>query len=228
MTAPAPHRTTPQVSTSVARFPIVISAPSGTGKTTITRRLLELRPDVGYSVSATTRLPRLGEADGVSYHFMTVQTFAAAVSDGAFAEYATVHGNMYGTLRREVKRVLDSGRHVVMDIDVQGAAQFATAFPDAVRIFVLPPSGETLLNRLRGRGTEDAATVARRLRDALSELQEVERYEYVVVNDDLERAVAEVSSIIDAESARRERSGTLSGLVSSIVEVLTNELHHLF
>lgn len=210
------------------RFPIVISAPSGTGKTTITRRLLERRQDVGYSVSATTRSPRFGEADGVSYHFMTAQTFAEAVADGAFAEYATVHGNMYGTLRREVARVLESGRHVVMDIDVQGAEQFAAAFPDAVRIFVLPPSGEALLNRLRGRGTEDAATVARRLRDALSELQEVEQYEYVVVNDDLERAVAEVSSIIDAECVRRERSGTLAGLVSSIVTVLTDELHHLF
>jgi len=114
-----------------------------------------------------------------------------------------------------------------MDIDVQGAAQFAAAFPSAVQIFILPPSGTTLLARLRGRGTEDAATVARRVRDALSELQAVSQYDYVVVNDDLDRAVTEVSHIVDAEVLRRTRSATLPQLVQSITAVLTTELHHL-
>jgi guanylate kinase len=208
-------------------FPVILSAPSGTGKTTIARRLLELRPDVGYSVSATTRAPRAGEIEGVAYHFLTAEAFTAAVDAGEFAEYANVHGNRYGTLRREVLRVLQEGKHVVMDIDVQGAAQFAAVFPEAVQIFVLPPSGVALLERLRGRGTEDSTTVARRLRDALTELREVERYEYVVVNDDLERAVLDVSNIIDAEALRRSRSAELPKFIDSVASVLTAELHNL-
>lgn len=128
-------------------FPIILSAPSGAGKTTIAKRLLEYRDDVGYSVSATTRQPRPGEVNGVAYHFLSEAEFSRAVQNGEFAEYARVHGNMYGTLRREVERVIGSGRHVVMDIDVQGAMQFAASYPDAVRIFILPPSGEILVAR---------------------------------------------------------------------------------
>lgn len=208
-------------------FPIVVSAPSGTGKTTIARRLLELRSDIGYSVSATTRKPRGNEVDGESYHFLTQDTFNAAIERGEFAEYANVHGNLYGTLRSEIERVTNAGQHVIMDIDVQGAAQFASAFPASVQIFILPPSGETLLSRLRGRGTEDTATVVRRVRDAQTELREVIRYDYVVVNDDLDRAVAEVSSIVDAEMLRQSRSATLTDFVQSISTVLTTELDHL-
>ena len=114
-------------------FPVILSAPSGAGKTTIARRLLDVRTDVGYSVSATTRAPRPGEVDGTAYRFMSEQQFTAAVASGEFAEHALVHGNMYGTLRSEVARVIAAGRHVVMDIDVQGAAQFAVAFPETVR-----------------------------------------------------------------------------------------------
>ncbi len=208
-------------------FPVIIAAPSGAGKTTITRRLLELRADLGYSVSATTRGPRPAEADGVAYHFMSAAAFQAAVAGGEFAEHARVHGNMYGTLRREVERVLASGRHVVMDIDVQGAAQFASAFPDAVRIFVLPPSGEILVSRLRDRGTEDPATIATRLRDAIVELSVIGEFEYVVVNDELERAVAQVSCIIDAESLRRVNAPATARVAAEIVSVLNAEVSHI-
>ncbi|MGI8546705.1 MAG: guanylate kinase [Gemmatimonadaceae bacterium] len=208
-------------------FPIILSAPSGAGKTTITRRLLELRSDIGYSVSATTRAPRPGETDGVAYHFMSSASFSGSVAAGEFAEFAQVHGNMYGTLRREVERVIESGRHVVMDIDVQGAAQFVAAFPDAVRIFVLPPSGEILVSRLRGRGTEDAAKIATRLRDAIVELRVMNEFEYVVVNDDLERAVAQVSCIIDAESLRRVHAPATARVAAEIVSVLNAEVSQI-
>ncbi|MEO7101828.1 MAG: guanylate kinase [Gemmatimonadaceae bacterium] len=207
-------------------FPIILSAPSGAGKTTIAKRLLEIRSDVGYSVSATTRPPRPGEVDGTAYHFLTAAEFAQAVKGGEFAEYAEVHGNMYGTLRREVAKVLGASRHVVMDIDVQGAMQFAASFPDAVRIFILPPSGETLVERLKGRGTEDRETIARRLRDAIGEIGVLDEFEYVVINDALERAVSQVSCIIDAEGLRRVNSPDSRSIAAETVAALQAELNH--
>lgn len=208
-------------------FPVIISAPSGAGKTTITRQLLALRPDVGYSVSCTTRAPRLGEQEGTAYHFVSPAEFGELVAAGEFAEHAQVHGRMYGTLRSEVERVLGSGRHVVMDIDVQGAEQFASVFPAAVRIFVLPPDGATLLARLRGRGTEDAATIATRLRDAIVEIGKLDEFEYVVVNDRLEKAVAQVSCIIDAESLSRAHSPATARAAAEILSVLSAEVNQL-
>ncbi len=208
-------------------FSIILSAPSGAGKTTIAKRLLEVRKDLGYSVSATTRAPRPGEVDGVAYHFLTTEQFELAVKNGEFAEYARVHGNMYGTLRREVERVVTSHRNVIMDIDVQGAMQFAASFPDAVRIFILPPSGETLVARLRDRGTESRDAIAARLRDAIGEIGVLGEFEYVVINDELERAVCQVSCIIDAECLKRVNSPESARIADETVAALTAELLHL-
>jgi guanylate kinase len=208
----------------VKPFPVILSAPSGGGKTTIARRLLETRSDVGYSVSCTTRTPRPGEVDGKDYYFLSTKDFLERAERGEFAESAQVHGNMYGTLRSEVQRVLASGRHVIMDIDVQGASQFRSAFPESVLIYVLPPSGEVLLERLRGRNTESRESLKQRLLSALVELQAVPWYQYVVVNDEQERAVASVAGIIDAEGFRRERLANVERDVRSIIERLEREL----
>ena len=205
-------------------FPVILSAPSGGGKTTIAKALLARRGDLGYSVSCTTRAPRPGEVPGRDYYFMTRAEFIADREKGAFAESAEVHGNLYGTLRSEVERVLAGGQHVVMDIDVQGAVQFQRAFPQAVTIFILPPSAEVLLDRLRARKTESAAQLAARLQSALQELQQVDEYEYVIVNDDLERAVASVESIVDAEVVSRERVKNLRQQVGLLIERLEQEI----
>ena len=207
-------------------FPVILSAPSGGGKTTIARALLARRPDLGYSVSCTTRAPRPGEIPGRDYYFMTRAEFIAERERGAFAESAEVHGNLYGTLRSEVERVMAEGRHVVMDIDVQGAVQFQRAFPQAVTIFILPPSAEVLLDRLRARKTESPAQLAARLQSALQELQQVDEYEYVIVNDDLERAVASVESIVDAEIVSRERVKNLRQQVGLLIERLEQEIEN--
>ena len=127
-------------------FPMILSSPSGGGKTTIARMLLERRPDVGYSVSCTTRQPRPGEQNGKDYYFLSVDEFEARRSRDEFAESATVHGNLYGTLRQEVEQVLSLGRHVIMDIDVQGARQFRAAYPESVLVFLLPPSADASCN----------------------------------------------------------------------------------
>jgi guanylate kinase len=205
-------------------FPVILSAPSGGGKTTIARALLARRPELGYSVSCTTRAPRPGEVQGRDYYFMTRSEFLAERERGAFAESAEVHGNLYGTLRSEVERVMAGGQHVVMDIDVQGAVQFVRAFPQSVTIFILPPSAAVLLDRLKGRNTESAAQLANRLQSALQELQHVDEYEYVIVNDDLERAVASVESILDAEFVSRERVKNLRQQVGLLIERLEQEI----
>jgi len=208
-------------------FPIILSAPSGGGKTSIARELLKRRPDdLGYSVSCTTRTPRKNEREGVDYYFLKRSEFVRERELGKFAESAEVHGNLYGTLKSEVERVFASGKHVVMDIDVQGASQLIRAFPQAVTIFVLPPSGDVLLERLRKRKTESATELAARLMSALQELQAVDEYEYVIVNDDLEQAVQRVSSIIDAEVVSRERVADLRQQVAFLIERLEKEIQN--
>ncbi len=206
-------------------FPIILSAPSGGGKTTIARELLRRRPDVGYSVSCTTRAPRPGELDGRDYFFLSPEEFTERRQRGDFAEWAEVHGRFYGTLRQEVDRVLDSGRHVLMDIDVQGAAQFAVAFPESVLVFLLPPSAEILRARLAGRMTEDGEALRRRLLSSRIEIETVGSYEYVIVNDDLDHALHQVSAVIDAESVRRVRQPALPDYCSELVAGLDGLLN---
>jgi guanylate kinase len=205
-------------------FPLVLSAPSGGGKTTVTKLLMQRRADLGYSVSCTTRAPRAAERDGVDYHFVSEKQFVEHRERGDFAEWAVVHGKFYGTLKSEVAKVLAGGRHVMMDIDVQGAAQFALAWPAAVLVFMLPPSVEVLLARLEERRTEDGATLLTRLKSAHAELQVVSRYHYVLVNDDLETTVARVSSIIDAESVKRERIASLDSQLTGLIGTLDAEI----
>lgn len=201
-------------------FPIILSSPSGGGKTTIARMLLARRSDVGYSISCTTRAPRSGEIDSQDYHFLTRDDFESRRAQGAFAESAEVHGKLYGTLKSEVQRVFADGRHAVMDIDVQGARQLIAAFPESVLVFLLPPSAETLLARLTGRNSESRDAVLRRLTGARDELASVGAYQYVVVNDDLERAYTQVSAIVDAETVRHRRLPLLSERVRQLVDEL--------
>lgn len=194
----------------------MLSSPSGGGKTTIARHLLEAREDVVYSVSATTRPRRAGEIDAREYHFLDRAEFERRVAAGDFVEWAEYGGNLYGTLRSEVEGGLASGRHVVLDIEVAGSRQVRQRFPQAVQVFVLPPSAAALAQRLRGRNTEDPATVARRLEIAGRELEAAREYEYVVVNDDVVDAVSQVAAILDVESRRVRRITNLDAVLDSL------------
>jgi guanylate kinase len=174
----------------------VITGPSGVGKGTLIRLLRERIPQLALSVSATTRAPRPGEEDGVDYHFLSDEEFGDKVADGEFVEWAEYSGRRYGTLRSELQRHLDAGRPVVLEIEVQGARQVRKAMPEAVQIFIEPPQGEALRDRLVGRGTDDPDEVARRLDVASEELAAAGEFQYRVVNDRLEEAVAQLVDIV--------------------------------
>jgi guanylate kinase len=183
----------------------VVSAPSGTGKTTVVERLVEICPNLHRSRSYTSRPPRPGEADGVDYNFISRSAFEGMVGRDEFLEWADVFGNLYGTARRETEAALAAGRDVVLVIDVQGAHQVRGRVSGTVGIFVLPPSFQALETRLRGRCQDEPAAIARRLETARSEVSAVDAYEYVVVNDTFDQCVAELAAIVAAERARRTR-----------------------
>ncbi|RMG95799.1 MAG: guanylate kinase [Candidatus Dadabacteria bacterium] len=184
---------------------LVVSAPSGAGKSTLIRRLRDEMPELGYSVSHTTRPPRPGERDGVDYHFVDRATFEAMRDRGAFAEWAEVHGNLYGTALTELRAAAEAGRDIVLDIDVQGALQVAERLPDAVLVFVLPPSWEELRRRLVERGQDSPEVIERRLANARSEVAVAPRYHYVVVNDDVDRCLGDLVAVVRAERCRPAR-----------------------
>lgn len=201
----------------------MLSSPSGGGKTTIARRLLTARNDVGYSVSATTRPRRNGEEHGKDYFFLPKEEFERLEASGAFVESATYNGERYGTLQSEVERNFAAGRHAVLDIEVQGARQVRARFPNAIHVFVLPPSGSALVNRLLARQTESPTALKRRLAHALDELKAVSEYDYAVVNDDIERAVAQVSAIMDVEGFRTTRQDKLGEFVDGLRRAISAE-----
>lgn len=183
----------------------VVSGPSGVGKSTLVKAAMARIPGIEFSVSATTRAPRAGERDGVDYHFVSRERFDQLVREEAFLEHATVYDRSYGTLREPTQQVLRAGRSILLDIDVRGARQVREREPSAVHVFILPPSVGALEQRLRGRATDDEATIARRMAQAMEQLEGCVDYDYVLVNDDLEASHAAFQGILLAEASRRER-----------------------
>lgn len=194
-------------------FLLVLSSPSGGGKTTIAKMLLRARDDLGYSVSATTRPPRTHEQDSVDYHFLSREEFLRRQAAGEFVEWATYAGELYGTLRTEIERLFAAGRHAVLDIEIDGARQIRANYPDALLLFVLPPSADALVSRLVGRRTEEPEVIRERLMRAADELAAIGEYDYVVINDDLVVAVSHVAAILDAETRRLSRQDALLDFV---------------
>ena len=185
------------------RLLLVLSAPSGGGKTTIARKLLQVRKDLGYSVSATTRATRNGERDGEDYHFLSRAEFERRRDQGEFLEWAEYGAQLYGTLKREIDRIFGEGRHAVLDIEVEGARQIRKNFPNSLQVFVLPPSADVLVERLKRRNTENPELLRKRLTHASEELAAVAEYDYAVVNEDLDAAVQQVSAILDGKAEER-------------------------
>jgi guanylate kinase len=185
----------------------VVSAPSGAGKTTLCREIRLRLPDLAYSVSVTTRPPRPGEIDGADFRFVGVSEFQAMLARGEFAEWATVHGNLYGTRARALEDALATGRDVLLDIDTQGAAQLRARYPDAVLIFILAPSVKELEQRLRERRSNMDADIERRLVRAREEIALWRQYDYLIVNRDVKEAMEQLESIILAERCRVVRLG---------------------
>lgn len=206
-----PEREPMDVQVEPARgFPLVLSGPSGVGKTSLVECLLRLEPDCARSISATTRAPRHGEVNGESYFFMDEERFLHLRSHGGFAESARYNGSWYGTPVDWLRRQVEAGKVVVLNIEVQGGLQIRANWPDAVLVFALPPSWEHLRGRLLGRGTEPPEAVEARIQWAYEELREMPRYDYRIVNDDLARCAGDLAAIVRAERlriARRNRTG---------------------
>lgn len=190
-------------------FPIILSAPSGAGKTSVAKEIFQRFSYLRFAVSLTTRPRRKGEEDGADYRFVSEKEFEQARDGGELAEWAVVHGHLYGTPRAEIERALGDGYHVLLDVDVQGGEVLMRAYPDAVSIFLLPPSHAAMEARLRGRGTERPAAIDGRLAEAMREIESVSHYEYVIVNRELEKTIEVFAHIIHAEEHRRVRKVTL-------------------
>lgn len=182
----------------------IVAAPSGAGKTTLVRQLLASTAGIGLSISHTTRAPRPGEEDGREYHFIDVGRFKAMIEADDFLEWAEVHGNYYGTSKRWIEAERAAGRDVLLEIDWQGARQVRQIFPDAISLFILPPSLEALSLRLQGRGTDSPEVIARRLAAAREEMSHVGEFGYVIINDDLQTALADFSAVVRATRLRLE------------------------
>ena len=185
---------------------VVISGASGTGKGTVCKKLLNDLPEVAYSISATTRKPRAGEVDGREYYFLSVEEFKAWIAEEKFLEYAEVYGNFYGTPLNKIEERLNRGEDILLEIDVQGALNVKQKCPEGVYIFLLPPSLEELKNRIEGRGTENSESLARRLKNAVAEIKIGREYDYVVVNDTIDNAAAQIKAILTAERLKVARN----------------------
>lgn len=195
---------------------VVISGPSGSGKGTICKRLIEDLDNVQVSVSATTRKPRLGEIEGVNYFFIDEETFINRINNDDFLEFAKVYGNFYGTPRQEVLKSLEKGKDVILEIDTQGALNVKKSYPKGVFIFILPPSIKELKSRIEGRGTDSKEAIIKRMDCVIEELNNALKYDYVVLNDEVEEAVRKIKEIISAEKNRAVRN---KALINKIKEV---------
>ncbi len=198
----------------------IISAPSGGGKGTLIREVLKTLPNVGYSVSFTTRQPREGERHGREYFFVSKEDFDNHAANGEFLEFAEVHGRFYGTSKNQVEKMTSEGFDVILEIDVQGAAQVREILPEAVSIFIMPPSFETLRQRLQKRGTETPENFALRLHNAFEEMSRFEEFDYIVINNDLSQAIEQFKAIFLAERARLKRQ---TAFIKSILQSFKTE-----
>ncbi|MBD0371497.1 MAG: guanylate kinase [Pyrinomonadaceae bacterium] len=189
---------------------IIVASPSGGGKGTLIRHVLKTVPNVGYSVSFTTRPARDGETNGQDYFFVSEETFREMITRGEFLEWARVHAHLYGTGRAQVEKELKERRDIILEIDVQGAESVRKLVPGAVAVFILPPSFEILRDRLVARGSEHPSDLSLRLKNARSEVERFREFDYVIINDDAERAGAQLASVVYAERARRERQQQLA------------------
>ena len=198
----------------------VIAAPSGAGKTTLVKALTTRNPELRFSISYTTRTKRRNEAHGVDYLFVDKDEFDRLLADGALLESAEVFDNLYGTSREQVERNLGDGYHVILEIDWQGAQQVRAAMPDCITVFILPPSREELERRLRSRGTDADEVIERRLRDALSDMSHWDEFDYVIFNDDLDQAVADLEAVL---AGRGTKSATTNAAVRNAAKALLRE-----
>jgi guanylate kinase len=195
---------------------VIISSPSGGGKGTLIKEILKVVPNIGYSVSFTTREMRVGETDGHDYFFVSRVEFESLIETGALLEYAEVHGNFYGTSLNKVKTEIEAGHDIILEIDVQGAANVRTKIPEALSVFILPPSFEVLKKRLTTRATEKPEDLALRLKNSFAEIQHFSEFEYVVINDDAARAAGDLETVILADRLKRIRQSTaIKGILSS-------------